>query len=206
MRAFDYYLRDWRYRMVAPLVPRGSAVLDIGGYDGSFLLRIADKIVSGICIDPLAESRTAGVVTVMQGRLSEAIPFPDASFDVVTMMAVFEHLGAHRDAITAEAARVLKPGGLAILTIPAPLVDVVLKILETVRMVDADTLDEHQHLDPAQTVELFGRHGLELRQRTRFQLGLNNRYVFQKRRAAQAKPRWDRLTSAEEERTTSRGQ
>ncbi len=183
MRAFDYYLRDWRYRMVAPLVPRGSVVLDIGGDDGSFLLRIADKIAAGVCIDPLARPRTTGVVTVMQARLTGTIPFPDASFDVVTMMAVFEHLGIHREAITSEAERVLKPGGLAVLTIPAPAVDAILKVLEAVRIVDADTLDEHQHLGPAETVDLFGRYGLELKQRTRFQAGLNNRYVFEKRRA-----------------------
>jgi ubiquinone/menaquinone biosynthesis C-methylase UbiE len=183
MRAFDYFLRDWRYRIAAPYVQQGSSVLDIGGYDGSFLRLVGDRIARGVCIDPLAEERSSGRISFVRMRLADVLPFPDSSFDVVTMLAVFEHLGARRDAIVAEAARVLMQGGLAVLTIPAPAVDSILRVLEAVRIVDADTLDEHQHAVTAETIELFARCGLVLKRRAKFQLGLNNLFIFEKRGA-----------------------
>jgi SAM-dependent methyltransferase len=181
MRAFDYFLRDWRYRIAAPYIQKGSSVLDIGGYDGSFLQLVGDRIARGVCIDPLAEERSSGRISFVRMRLTDALPFPDSSFDVVTMLAVFEHLGAQRDAIVAEAARILRQGGLAVLTIPTPAVDSILRVLEAVRIVDADTLDEHQHAGMAETIELFAHCGLDLKRRARFQLGLNNFFIFEKR-------------------------
>lgn len=48
---------------------------------------------------------------------SEKLPYPGASFDLVTATEVVEHLENHRDVLR-ELHRVLKPGGLCILTTP----------------------------------------------------------------------------------------
>jgi len=46
------------------------------------------------------------------------IPFPEGSFDIVTALDVLEHIPDDRAAV-AEMIRVLKPGGLLVLTVPA---------------------------------------------------------------------------------------
>jgi len=48
----------------------------------------------------------------------EDLPFADASFDIVTCLDVIEHVEDDQKAIT-EIARVIRPGGLLILTVPA---------------------------------------------------------------------------------------
>jgi ubiquinone/menaquinone biosynthesis C-methylase UbiE len=47
--------------------------------------------------------------------VSERLPFPDASFDIYLSVSVIEHTHFKKEAIE-EAARVIKPGGLLILT------------------------------------------------------------------------------------------
>jgi ubiquinone/menaquinone biosynthesis C-methylase UbiE len=49
-------------------------------------------------------------VTLHEG-VAENLPFEDASFDLVTAYSVFHHLADHRP-VLAEAARVLRPGGM----------------------------------------------------------------------------------------------
>lgn len=50
------------------------------------------------------------------------MPFQDASFDLITAAAVIEHLAEPR-AFLHECHRILKPGGLLVLTCPAPFFD-----------------------------------------------------------------------------------
>ncbi len=49
--------------------------------------------------------------------LTRGLPYPDASFDLVLLTEVIEHLENHRAAIC-ELARVLRPGGRLVLTTP----------------------------------------------------------------------------------------
>jgi ubiquinone/menaquinone biosynthesis C-methylase UbiE len=53
---------------------------------------------------------SAGNVVLHEG-VAERLPFTDASFDLVTAYSVFHHLEDHRP-VLAEAARVLRPGGV----------------------------------------------------------------------------------------------
>jgi SAM-dependent methyltransferase len=52
----------------------------------------------------------------LQGELG-ALPFPDASFDIVILKAVLEHIPQPMDGIQ-EAARVLRPGGVIFVIVP----------------------------------------------------------------------------------------
>ena len=53
---------------------------------------------------------STGNVTLHEG-VAESLPFADATFDLVTAYSVFHHLADHRP-VLAEAARVLRPGGV----------------------------------------------------------------------------------------------
>jgi SAM-dependent methyltransferase len=155
-------------------------MVDLGGYDGSLLMRLYDTIERGICIDPLISEKKDGKVEFIKLRVDEKLPLPDSSFDVVTMLAVFEHLGQSRERVTAEIYRVLKDGGLALLTVPNSAVDHILVALRVLRLVDGMSCEEHEHFESGDTVRIFEQHGFRLKKRIKFQMGLNTLFVFEK--------------------------
>ena len=73
-----------------------------------------------------------------------AFPFEDAYFDVITLLAVIEHLSpAYLVDIFKEANRLLVPGGMVILTTPAAWSDNLLHWMSRVRLVSKEEIDEH---------------------------------------------------------------
>jgi SAM-dependent methyltransferase len=97
------------------------------------------------------------------------LPFPDGHLDVVTMLAVVEHLDpASLEVLFADIRRVLRPGGRLVVTTPASWSDGLLKLMARLRLVSAEEIDEHVF---AYTQPLlgwyFGRAGFA-RDRVRF--------------------------------------
>jgi ubiquinone/menaquinone biosynthesis C-methylase UbiE len=90
-------------------------LLDIGcgtGFVISLLAKTFDEVHG---IDPTRAmldkvDTSPGNITLHEG-VAEDLPFPDASFDLVTAYSVLHHLADHRPAL-AEVARVLRPGGV----------------------------------------------------------------------------------------------
>jgi ubiquinone/menaquinone biosynthesis C-methylase UbiE len=75
----------------------------------------------------------------------ESLPFPSEYFNVVTMLAVFEHIEPgclHRT--LEEIYRVLKSGGMFIMTTPAFWSDGLLKLLAKLHLVSAVEIEEHK--------------------------------------------------------------
>jgi len=185
MRRTDYILRNWRYRKVEPYIPFGCALADIGGFDGSLLMRLYNKIEKGVCIDPLIEEKKDGKIEFIKYRITDKLPLPDSSFDVATMLAVYEHLGDSRELVASEISRILRPDGIALLTVPDSAVDHILKVLIKLRLIDGMSFEEHGHFDSADTIAIFEKYGFKLRRQVKFQLGLNNLFVFEKGEAPQ---------------------
>ena len=77
---------------MAPLIPPGARVLDVGCGDGTIDALIGakrpDVRIEGI--DVLVRPRTKIVVTAFDGR---TIPFPDNSFDAAMFIDVLHHTG-----------------------------------------------------------------------------------------------------------------
>jgi SAM-dependent methyltransferase len=68
----------------------------------------------------VAEVTSYDIASDLPGAVTgslDAMPFADGSFDTILCNAVLEHVG-QVDAVMAELARVLKPGGHAVLAIP----------------------------------------------------------------------------------------
>lgn len=167
--------------MVAPHIPENSDILDIGGYDGSFLTHIRDKIKRGVCLDPFIEERKDDKIECVRYRVSDKLPFADDAFDVVTLIAVYEHLHGVREQITAEVFRVLRNRGHVLLTVPDTAVDHILKLLLSMRLIDGmSTFEEHEHFNSKDTVKIFDECGFRLVRWQKFQFGLNNLFIFQK--------------------------
>ena len=179
MRTLDYLLRAWRYRIVERHVPAGCRIVDIGGFDGSLLMRLYNRIEKGVCIDPLIEEKKDGKIDFVKYRITDKLPLPDSSFDVATMLAVFEHLGDSRELVASEIFRILRRGGIALLTVPDSTVDNILKVLIKLRLIDGMSFEEHGHFDSSDTVAIFEKCGFKLKRWVKFQIGLNNLFVFE---------------------------
>lgn len=102
-------------------VPRRDGdVLDIGCGAGNMIHHLSRYgRVQGVEVDarPVAMAQARGY-DVRQGDATRAIPFPDASFDLVTALDVIEHVDAD-EAILREAYRVARPRGILTISVPA---------------------------------------------------------------------------------------
>lgn len=97
---------------LAPAPNDGACALDISAGDGTSTAMLADRGWRVVA----TERRTARRGWVA-ADLNDDLPFRDAAFELVVMLEVIEHLPNIPHALS-EVARVLKPGGTAILTTP----------------------------------------------------------------------------------------
>lgn len=125
-RFFEVEDRHWwfvgRRHIVLDQVSRygkHGRVLDLGCGTGGVLAHL-DSYGEAIGIDPSSEAagycRQRGVKMAIASGME--LPFRDQSFDVVLALDVIEHVDDDV-AILREARRVLRPGGVVILTVPA---------------------------------------------------------------------------------------
>ncbi len=106
-------------------IPEGSAILDIGCGTGNALLTLAGRRptrLAGIDISPraiaVAGGKLAGLGVDLRAQDAEAgLPWPDRTFDVVTMTATIHHF-PDPERVVWEVSRVLKPGGRLIIAEP----------------------------------------------------------------------------------------
>jgi len=180
VKRLDLWLQTARIEAAAPYIPAGANVLDIGAADGVLFRRLGHRIAGGVGIDPDAPASGPANVRLLNGRFPEDLEIAD-EFDAVIALAVFEHVeDDDRDAFVVACFDRLKPGGRCILTIPSPLVDHILTVLVGLRIIDGMHEGEHHGFDVGETPAIFERAGFDLLKKRRFQLGLNNLFVFSK--------------------------
>jgi len=179
LRAFDRFLRRWRIREVRRFIPRGSIVLDVGCHDGALFRILSGRIAGGVGLDPLVErTESRGRFRFVSGIFPDDLA-SDERFDVITLMAVLEHVEPGRLPAWSEACGArLAPGGVVVATVPSAKVDGVLDVLTRIGLVAGMSLEEHHGFDPADVPRLFGSDRLRLVRHDRFELGMNNLFVF----------------------------
>jgi 2-polyprenyl-3-methyl-5-hydroxy-6-metoxy-1,4-benzoquinol methylase len=181
VKPLDRFLQRWRFRKVAPFLRPSSRVLDIGSADGA-LFRRYPWVAAFVGIDPDTEAshRLGPNGQLLRGVFPDALE-DDEPFDVISLLAVLEHVPPPgQPVLAAECARRLKPGGVVVVTVPSPVVDTILAGLKTLRLIDGMAVEQHYGFEPDRTVDLFTSAGLSLVQAERFQLGVNNLFVFEK--------------------------
>jgi len=112
-----------RYHFAASLA-EGKHVLDLAsgeGYGSAILARRAKSVV-GLELDPtsVAHSRSAYArpdLEFVEGSMLELGAYADGSFDLVVCFEAIEHV-REQDELLAGIARVLNPGGVAVLSTP----------------------------------------------------------------------------------------
>ncbi len=120
------FFSDTRVEMFARLVRRfapagGGRILEIGVGSGALLLRLAQRgwrpYGADVAWELVASISKRGIRGVVAG--ASGLPFSAGSFDAVVMLEVLEHLlPGHAEAGVAEAARLLRPHGLLLLSTP----------------------------------------------------------------------------------------
>lgn len=179
MRLLDRVLQKWRARVSRRWVPHAARILDIGCHQGEFLRSLGDRIVQSVGIDPRAHPAAGKRFQLLPENFREPLPFPSGSFDAVVMLATLEHI-EDKAPISRECARLLRPGGRVIITVPSTWVDAIVAMLRCFRLADGMSLEEHHGFDPRSTPQIFRESGFHLERHRRFQLGLNHLFVLRR--------------------------
>jgi SAM-dependent methyltransferase len=117
-----FFLRFMTQQLQRGGVPESPTALEIGCGDGFFSSELATRgcRVTGLDFSSAAVEQARRRVPraeFMVHDLSNPLPFPDGSFDVVWCSEVLEHLFAPL-AVLQEVSRVLRPGGILLVTVP----------------------------------------------------------------------------------------
>lgn len=149
----EMYLAKKRAAIANSLIPdnlRKGSILDIGC--GSYPHFLVNTPFSGkfamdrIDVSVWHEIQQDEIVILNQDVESNySLPFDDNAFTVVTMLAVIEHLNPDIVLpVMTEIQRVLKKGGIFVMTTPMPWTDKLLKLLAKFNIVSSEEIDEHK--------------------------------------------------------------
>jgi SAM-dependent methyltransferase len=148
-------LRANRANRLIPGNMRGGRILDIGcGSYPYFLSHTAFQ--EKFAIDQSDTTKHFEDINWYSIDLNTTpvLPFQDGYFNVITMLALIEHLNpANLVFLFSEAYRVLQPGGMVILTTPAAWSDRLLHLMANLSLVSAEEIEEHAF---AYTLPLIG--------------------------------------------------
>lgn len=159
------HLRAQRANKLIPAHLRQGRILDIGCGSYPYFLShtyFAEKFA----VDQLEKPHTVSNINWYSLNLNTdpSLPFDDQYFDLVTMLAVTEHLAPNSLAILfQDVHRILRPGGRLIITTPAAWSDGLLKGMANIGLVSKEEIKEHVFV---YTLPLlgwyFGKAGFEM--------------------------------------------
>ena len=155
------FLAQQRARVANHLIPpelRTGRILDIGCGTFPYFLSHTE-FEKKVAIDQLPIPNHIATSLKIEGyslnlNQQPSLPFDDRLFNIVTLLAVVEHLNPDSMAVLfREIFRVLQPGGKVIMTTPAAWSDGLLHTMARLRLVSAEEIDEHAY---AYTLPLIG--------------------------------------------------
>jgi ubiquinone/menaquinone biosynthesis C-methylase UbiE len=178
-------LRARKANSLTKELPRKDRILDIGcGCYPYFLINNSFSEKYGI--DPsLSILEEDDSVKLMKMNIEkQKLPFKNDFFDAVTMLAVFEHINNDKlDPVLKEIKRVLKKGGLFVLTTPAPWADWLLHFTSKIGLISKDEIEDHKHNHSDKKISaILERSGFK-KEKIRngfFEMGLNMWFCIEK--------------------------
>lgn len=184
----EYFLAAQRAKLANKLISqehREGTIVDIGC--GSYpIFLLTTKFVKKFGIDK-SSSLTRNIFkkfNVINYNIEKGskLPFKEKSVDVVTMLAVFEHIEYDILVETmAEISRILKPEGLCIITTPACWTHSLLIIMGKLKLVSAVEISEHKSIyNNKKIINLLNNSGFSSVKSGYFELFLNRFFLARK--------------------------
>ncbi len=142
---FEPLFQELRIRQVMKYLPKHAKLVDIGcDQPQVFIDRVSDDMESCVGIDVVVEEHQHGNVTILQQDLQKKIKVPSHSATVITMMAVLEHMKFPKEMIE-ECYRILQPGGVLLVTVPAPSSKPLLEVFAVLGLVRKEMIEQHEN-------------------------------------------------------------
>lgn len=174
-RLVEGLIRYLRLKEVNPHLRPCKSWVDLGCHATYPLLRenrgLAERAWGlDLCVKPGKD----GNIELLAGDITKPLPFPDASVELVTSLAVLEHVLTPKE-VVAEVRRILVPGGRFVMTTPTHLgIHTHAWLIKTGLVKDVRD-DEHQDFDvsPALLASWARDAGLEPEVARSFEFGMN---------------------------------
>lgn len=155
-RALKYRLRrraDEAVQAIRIYYPDPERILDLGTAEGRMLAIIKDHYPSTLCVglEYSPELLDLGValfqdISFIRADAHNMSFFKDASFEVIVAAAIIEHLKNPGEMLR-ESSRILKPGGILIITTPHPIWDKIAGALGMIRGTHQSTMSLRSLID-----------------------------------------------------------
>ena len=174
----DRFIKRLRHQKVFKHIPQGSYVVDIGcGYHGEFLTLISQRIKKGIGFDlKVSKKPKRQNIMLRRAKVDISIPAKNNSADVVTALAIIEHLD-HPERFLKEIHRILKPNGMLLLTTPSKSSKALLEFLAFRLKVisQAEILDHKRYFNEQSLIDKLIKTGFEPQNivTSTFEFGMN---------------------------------
>lgn len=171
---FEPVFQELRIRKVISHIPRGGVHVDLGCDQPQVLIdRIHDEMDKCIGIDIVVKPHRYANVEILQQNFVKTITLPSNSADIITILAVLEHL-KHPEEIIKECYRILKKGGVLLITVPSPSSRPILECFAVLGVVRKEMIEQHENYFTKQRLaQMCGRVGFKTVLVTSFELGLN---------------------------------
>jgi len=184
MKFLDRVLRDYRIKVTSKYIKANDRVLDIGCSDGYLFEKLKTKPLGpSVGLDPLLNDEIVHEnYRLIPGKFPYDLPSDNKEFDCITMLAVLEHIPRDQQKkLNNQFNTYLRFSGRIIITVPSPFVDYILWVLCKLHLIDGMSVEEHYGFKVGEVTQLIDSNQFKLLKHKKFQLGLNNLFVFEKK-------------------------
>lgn len=167
-------LRRFRFEKIKSFLPDGGVLVDIGCNDPPFTIeQVRQKMDFCIGIDTEVQNTLAKNYELKRVFINKKIPVESELANAITMLAVLEHLD-YPQAVVSDCYRILKPGGILLITVPSPINKYPLELFSGIGLVHREMIEQHKNYFTHQHLgEILEHAGFKSIEVESFQLGFN---------------------------------
>lgn len=174
MQGLEPLLQDFRIRKIWPHLKWQGVLVDFGcDFEMTLIKKIKNQMKRVIGIDIVSQPKKFDNVEIIPADLEKRLPLAANLADTVTMLAVLEHL-PHPERAVKDAYRILKPGGVFLVTVPSQRVKAILPVLAKLKLVRSEMIEQHEnYFSPEQLQRLARQAGFSQVEVEYWELGCN---------------------------------